>query len=479
MDPAQTPILSDGGLRGICEAVWRIEAELDLFRQQVAGIFYWRLIRWEVCRALTQKAKLALGAPGSAARPLAYRIEHEIGAIRKSLKFPNWTAGGPVDTIVVPFPRKHLRNGVRLDIHSDPVLNDPAFGRILALERTEADTYVESRQNVFVADRDRGRPEAVARAMLSFAGLLAHLRPVHAALERATRGEFGVGFPISLQSLALRVALFREYRAVSRRMLRATGARRLIAAWHDQVMFAAAADLGLETVEIQHAAFSKYNLHYHFPFRGPVPYFAEYFLTFGQYWIDSVDLPANTRCAIKGSGNMEALAAEPTRRRPRRAVVSSQGPTYWPLLDCILDAAALAGDWEFIVRPHPRENLSRYKAHIAARGGSSPNLRLSDPAEDFYSLIKSADLQIGVASTALFEGMKLGCRTVVFEAPGSEAMDDVVEASDASLASTPQDILACLASAPRPHDPQKYYADAVPVSAILPPNGNLRQYDVQ
>jgi hypothetical protein len=455
---------SSGRLKSVCEAIWQIEDKLGLLDDEVAGVFYWRLIRWEACRSLIRQSS---ASPGTAPRSLSYRIGHEIGALRRSLRFPNWTKAGPVDTVVVPFPRKHRRDGDTIDIHSDAVLGDPAFGAILALERTEADAVVSARPGLFVADRDRGRPEAAARALLSFPGLVGPLARAHAALDAASRRAFGVDFPISLNSLALRVALFHEYRAVSRRMLRATRAKRFIAAWNDQVMFAAAKDLGLQTVELQHAAFSRYNLHYHFPNRGPVPYFADHFLTFGQHWIDTVDLPVNTRAAVVGSGNIARLRAEPSIRQRRRVVAASQGPTYWPLFQSVLEAAALAPDWEFIFRPHPREDLADYRAQMARRQGKPGNLRLSEPGEDVYTLIRTAEVQIGVASTTLAEGLALGCRTIVFQAPGSEAMEAMVRANDAASASTPEEIVMRLRTTPEPSDVGRYYAAPISASELL------------
>ena len=463
--PPTIPI--NGGLKSICEAIWRIETDLDLFQRQVAGVYVWRLIRWEVSRAFAQRAGLAVGSPGSGPRPVSYRIRHELAALRQSLAHSAWSSAGSVETILVPFPRKHQRGGVKIDIHTEALLAEPAFRPILALERTEAQHHVQARPDVFIADRDRGRPEAVGRALLTFPAFLVPLKLLRTELEAAARREFGMDFPISLNSLALRVALFREHRAVSRRMLRATGAKRLVAAWHDQVMFAAAADLGMATVEIQHAAFSRYNLHYHFPYRGEIPYFASRFLAFGRYWIDHVELPANTRATVVGSSNIAALREVPVDRQPRRLVVTSQGPTYWPLLECTVETARITPDWEFIFRPHPREDVASYRDRIANLGGAPPNLRLSDHAEDVYQLIKSADVQMGVASTTLFEGMSLGCRTIVFKAPGCEAMEEVLRVGDAVLAATPAEVFACLASAPTPHDLQRYYANPSNLSAAL------------
>ena len=80
----------------------------------------------------------------------------------------------------------------------------------------------------------------------------------------------------------------------------------------------------------------------------------------------------------------------------------------------------------------------------------------SDPP--FYDSLAESEVQIGVFSTGLFEGMLLGCRTIVADLSGSEAMETVVRRGDAMVVGSPEDLVATLAAAPaaRAHD---YYAE--------------------
>jgi len=466
MAPASNSISTGDALKDVCEAIWQIEDELDLFRQQVGGVYFWRIARWEACRVLAHQRDRHNGEPGQSEGLGASRIRHELAALRKRFGTPSWSAAGPVDTILVPFPRKQVRDGMVGDIHSQAVLDEPAFGKILVLERTDAQQHLPRSDRVFIADRDRDRAEAIARAVVSYPLLLGALAPIRRSLDDACQRHLGLSFPISLQNLALRTALFVENRRIFRRLLRATNAKRFIAAWQDQALFAAARDIGMESVELQHAAFSPYNPHYHFPRSGAVPYFADRFLAFAPYWLECVTLPSNTRASVLGSTNMAALRSAVTERQMRTVVIASQGPTYWPLFDCSFESAAKAEGWNFVFRPHPREDFEAYQTRLAART-AHPNFRLSAPDEDLYELIASADVQIGMASTALFEGMALGCRTIVFQSPVTPSMDAVVAAGDAVIASNSDGIVKGLDDAPAASRPLRYYAPPRPILEAL------------
>ena len=46
---------------------------------------------------------------------------------------------------------------------------------------------------------------------------------------------------------------------------------------------------------------------------------------------------------------------------------------------------------------------------------------------DFYKLLAKSEYQAGVFSTALYEGVEFGCKTILFDLPGVEYMDKFIE----------------------------------------------------
>ena len=92
-----------------------------------------------------------------------------------------------------------------------------------------------------------------------------------------------------------------------------------------------------------------------------------------------------------------------------------------------------------------------------------PNLAIVGSDQPLHESLAEAEVQVGVYSTGLFEGMLLGCRTIVADLPGSEAMEAAVLRGDAVVAATPEELVATLSVAPLAR-PDAYYA--APVASI-------------
>jgi len=59
---------------------------------------------------------------------------------------------------------------------------------------------------------------------------------------------------------------------------------------------------------------------------------------------------------------------------------------------------------------------------------------------DLYRLLAESYWQLGVYSTAIFEGLGLGCKTILVNLPGIEYMDPLVEAGAVQVVGQPSDI---------------------------------------
>ena len=52
---------------------------------------------------------------------------------------------------------------------------------------------------------------------------------------------------------------------------------------------------------------------------------------------------------------------------------------------------------------------------------------------DLYSLLASSEYHVGVFSTALYEGMEFGCKTLILDLPGIEYVTDLLTTGKASM----------------------------------------------
>jgi hypothetical protein len=449
------PIARPGPLELAFSAFQSIEHDLNLLSRRIAGVSYWPIIRPIVfdgmCRGLGLLDLPTVGSLGRVARIMAPAVTHQA------------CAPGPIgcgcDTVVVPFPRKHLREGRRVDVITAPALADDGLGRILLLD-WDADATAVPRGSVhIVRSASYHRALAALQAVPRIAPLLPEAATERRRIDAAFRAALGFGCPLSTARLAVRVAVFAQGRELARRFLRASGARRLLfAGWHAPCgLVAAARDCGLVTVEFQHGAITPLHPAYHFEGRPSVANAPDALLTFGPAWEAAAALPAETATAVMGSENIASLRRR-THRVARNVLIISQRTVGARLFADVASVAVLAPQWCFTFLAHPGEDARRYQS---LRNRAPDNLRLASPGEGIYDLIRTADVQIGVYSTGLFEGMALGLRTIVMAYPGVEHIASLVAHGDVAVADDAAAVVAMLGCAPRCRDPARYYAEPV------------------
>ncbi|WP_350281611.1 hypothetical protein [Kribbella sp. HUAS MG21] len=342
---------------------------------------------------------------------------HVTGIVTRSPFF------GRYDALVVPHPRKP--NGV--EIYTDE-LRARLGDRALVLDSGINGTPLPGSTNLDF--------------FTSAAGAVHHRtaddRGIAAALEKLT----GIRVPVGAL-LAREVPKHLRLRALYRALLRKHRIRTvyLVVAYFHQHIVGAARDLGIRVVELQHGAISPFHLGYSYPGRPEVADQPDELWCFGSYWTDVAELPAGMRTEVMGAPYLPA----PGPKDPRRVLFLSQGTIGAELLQ-VADAVA---------KQHPELDVA-YRLHPSERPGDytiPAGVQLSTGGSTL-GLLAEATYQVGVSTTALFEGMALGCRTAVADLPGHEYLDRAISRGHAVLMQEP----AQLTEAPLCDDPSSYYA---------------------
>ena len=338
-------------------------------------------------------------------------------------------ARGPYDALVVPHPRKP--GGV--EIYTDSLrtaLGDSA----LVIDSGINGTPLAGTRNLDFFTSASG---AIHRR-----GYEARCGEIARALAAAT----GVNVPVGAL-VAREVPKHTRLRSLYRALLKRQGIKTVyvVVAYFHQHIVGAARDLGIRVVELQHGAISPFHLGYSYPGRPAVPDQPDELWCFGSYWTDVADLPAGMDTRVVGAS---FISPSEVVKDPRLVVFLSQGTIGPALLQYAGALASARPDLDVAFHLHPSERSTSYSVPEGVRLSSDNTL----------SLLASATYQVGVATTALFEGMLLGCRTAVADLPGNEYLAPAVAGGDAVLVPTPAALADALSSLPLASDPQTYYA---------------------
>jgi hypothetical protein len=212
---------------------------------------------------------------------------------------------------------------------------------------------------------------------------------------------------------------------------------------------------GIPVAELQHGTIGAAHAAYNFSAGRRPDAFPDYLLTFGEIFrviTPGLPLPA---AAVKpiGYGWLElqrsAFPRHPVGTGPRRVLFVSQRDIGEQLsvLAVELQARLAPGEVEIVYRLHPSEGMGwreRYPA-LAASG-----IKVEEAgARALYAAQAEADVQVGVYSTALMEGIAFGLDTLIATLPGHEQLGFLIERELARPVADAAGLATALQAAPR------------------------------
>ena len=210
-------------------------------------------------------------------------------------------------------------------------------------------------------------------------------------------------------------------------------------------MLEACADADIPTVEFQHGLTSPYHYGYSFPETVDGRGFPDYFFSFGDYWTEVCEFPyPDDRVRTVGFPHLEAGLERYAGVDDRPQVVFvSQETVGTPLSKA---AAALSDS--------PRIDADVvYKLAWAEKGKwrsaypwlADADVRVIDDETQLYRLFAESTVQVGVYSTAVFEGLAFDLETYLLDLPGIHHMEPLIEETDVRLCGSTTELVDAVA----------------------------------
>ena len=189
-----------------------------------------------------------------------------------------------------------------------------------------------------------------------------------------------------------------------------------------------AKELNIPVIELQHGTFSKYHLGYSFPQHKNLDYFPDQFWVWNEYWQNLIKLPiAKENIKVFPFQYMEKLKLKyKLQKIKNQLVVLGQGGVTDNIAKKIINHLEYFNKFNIVLKLHPEEYG---KSHLYQNLQKLRKLHKIDILEDvdLYQLLAESEYQAGVFSTALYEGVEFGCKTILFNLPGIEYMEKFIE----------------------------------------------------
>lgn len=440
--PPQVPYLATDLKPGVtvasvCEAMWDAESEFGLLDWEVNGVTPWQAVRFAVFQSLTSSLRLLEKTPDEIPTGLWGRLGYHARLLQGALARNPFFGPEHYDALVFEGARTAPVGAGSGCVYTHDLASDLSEqGKRVQL----LDSHLKARHSKSPDERRRFLDAVGLESGLRVR--LSSWRP--AASDLAFLGEFEghlakeLSIPVDLRwLLAPGVMRFKAAYVVLRRLLekrKPSEVYCVCAHVNLAPLVAAARHLGIRVTEVQHAVISRHHIGYSYPGRSrsnQPEYFPDRLLAWEGDWNQLAEIPCQIErvpphwqrltTAHKGAAKQEDLM-----------VVLSQPTIAHRLAQALLERGAKLQRFKIVVKLHPAELRNPALRGVFAALHSSGHVRISD-GDDLYDLLSRAKYQVGVYSTALYEGIGLGCQTLLVPLPGIEHMAHLLASRSAQL----------------------------------------------
>lgn len=449
----------------VSEKFFKLEKDLNLLDSTIKGVRYWELIRFKVHRDL----KRSLGITGQAHTSLGGGLYGKANYVRKAIN--NIFSRNPFivsehDIMFYGHQRRKKRNDNKWwDIYSDPVIEElnedhiyyesSYLGKHLTPAKTPNIKYMDLLNFLGTIRKKLGLVSVnISRRENKFLDLI----------EEKIDQRFSVH--VNVRELVINKLMAQKQRLpLYKYLLRKINPKLVVVvvSYGKEAFIEACKELDIPTVELQHGVIHKYHMGYSFPGTGIKQNFPDYLLAFGDYWKDSADFPIEDKNIYPvGYPYLESEKESYSGIEEEKQILFiSQGTVGEKLSKFAVELNNKRNlDFQLVYKLHPGE-FDRWQNEYPWLADSK--IRVIKDEVPLYKLFAQSKVQVGVNSTALYEGLSFGLETFLLGAPGIEAMKRLIESNYADIVFGVEDFL-------KKYKNDKRSKNEIDVDSIFEPN---------
>ena len=215
----------------------------------------------------------------------------------------------------------------------------------------------------------------------------------------------------------------------------------------------AAKNLKIPVIELQHGVIYPFHLGYSYPRSqlGTVDIFPDYFFTYGEYWNNIAPFPIKKKNIIATGFPYFERQVLKNRRisdESNTLLFISQNTIGLELFKIAIDVAKRVTTQDVIFKLHPKQyhNWTESYSSLIEDGIPSNLSVLGVESPPIYELFAISKIQIGVFSTAIYEGLGFGLKTIICMLPGWTYCENLIKKDYAKLARNSDEVIELIPS---------------------------------
>ncbi len=395
----------------IINKVLYLEKKYKLFNHKIDNIYFYQLIRMEIYYYIVAKKKIFHQQPvfkKTKIFKVIYFVLKDLFLINKRKNLLNQ------GICIIPHQRiienKDVYTGYLKQIIKDFTILHQSAGLNFLMDQNSInyDLYVVKKKfwSFFNFSQNKKKTDALANIFKKFFLLDENFNNFLNATINNKINSYRIGLNLLKKSSFKKIILVNSYA--------------------NNHLIYAANELNIPTIELQHGIINKNHLGYHYPKvkKNSISAFPKKLLLFGDFWKDKADYPINENQIIPlGYPHFDENFKKYGRgkKKVNRILVISQQTTQ-NYLRLFIKKILKKKKIYFTYKAHPKEDLQKaiifFKQH-----NISQFVKIVSGNENIFKIFKRHKIQIGVFSTALFEGYFYELKTGIIDLPGSESIN--------------------------------------------------------
>lgn len=425
-----------------------MESNEDLFSKTINGIPIWDSIRYKVGSRLARAYGFSKEAHDSNWQSRSY--SNTGVSIAKSLTSHNPLFSSNKDLLVVGTSRRKLVDEEWTDIHLDYFLEDinqeyiyldrPYQLTHFRPARTENITYTD------VIEYSTGVLRALGKRYYS-------VKSSYSDTSTEINNKISIYFDHNVtvndliyDEIMLERVLKKMYEYILNKI---DPDAVLLTVGYDtrRLLIRACNELSIPVIEYQHGIITQHHLGYSYPEKVQNITFPDYLFTWGEFWSENFESPISEDQILPvGYPHYEYSTAKfDKNKRGSGTLFISQGTIGEELSKFAVEYAQKNTHEEVIYKLHPGE-YDRWRSEYPWLVGANMSV-IEDDNKSLYEFFEQCAIQVGVNSTALFEGLGFNLSTYIYKIDGWELMDQIIETGYADLVDNSDSIVTCEDSA--------------------------------
>ena len=419
----------------LCEFIWYLEEKYDLLDFEIEGVKVWQSMRMNIYFQLAQET-------GLFSLPHTKFTRKDI--IRNSSKilfncvFYNPLLLKKADILVISHPRTKLVDGEYIDIYTHYFINDLLqSGASLAVLELDYLGKHFSEPKSYKKYLDFKLVFEIVAKFFQRSNADSNEKMLANKVDDEIHQKYGIRINLLAQFM-IHTRYFKNMYFLYSLILKKVKPNKvyLVVSYGKAALIQAAKDLNIRTIEFQHGTFSQYHLGYSYPKRSlPLAYFPDELYVWSDFWKKLIKFPiADENVKIFGFKYLELKKTmySHINKQKDRVIFLSQGALGDSMAKLLLDNFDKFKHMDIKYKLHPGE-YERWSSYLnLSKLSNYPNVEILTNC-DLYSEFAKAEYQVGVFSTAIWEGVEFGCKTILFDLPGIENMKKFIELNGLSL----------------------------------------------